>query len=201
MNDFITKKCFEKYYLRFFLRFIIGELKPSYIFKTIGFPDNGYFSAADFGCGSGYYSMKLVELNNCRVLYSLDKDDIRLDYIIKTSSKKKLSHKIEIIETDLSVETRLKSNSVNFGFCSFLLSELNAEGKKNFIKLCSESLTKGAVLYISDYTDCQNIKNLGIEHAFSKNDFAGLISFFPELQIYKSIINKYSQSYFLKKND
>ena len=119
--------------------------------------------------------------------------------MLKKSAKKKISHKIEIIDADLSIETRLKQESVNFGICSFLLNEFDYENKKKFLSLCSKSLVSGAKLYISDYIDCPIVKKLGIKNPLTKEKFIELFSNFSEFEIYNTVTNKYSQSYFIKK--
>jgi ubiquinone/menaquinone biosynthesis C-methylase UbiE len=125
---------------------IIDLLPPYKILSDFGLKSN--IDAADVGAKTGYFSLPMAELIGTRnFLYSIDRD---LD-MIEIIDKKISQNSIKNIRTVVSSNNDLKidTNSVEFVFAAFILSEVNYDS--NYIKELKRILKDGGVLAILDW--------------------------------------------------
>jgi SAM-dependent methyltransferase len=198
------KKLYNFFFINYFLRKnvlkILGEINPKHFYKNFNIDSDKIFSYADFGCGSGFWSNYLVKNNNCRIMYCIDKSEQKLNYTYDKSNKYKTSHKIELIENNISENINMKPDSVNIGLLNFVLCE-NPKSEhikilKNIINLLNPEYN---ILIISDFIKSKLTEHLELENCLTLNDMEIIIDSLDNIEVIEHYNKGYIQTYIIKK--
>jgi len=199
MNKLLNNFVFRKRYLRIILRSIFGEPDFASIISGLEINLNTAFAAADYGAGVGFLTLNLAAIPKCRIVYSLDCDEISLDSIAVKAKQMETLHKIEFIETDLAKNLKMKNDSVDYAFCSYLLSYNDASSALKILNGIAAVMNIGAGLYISEFISSSALSKFEVPFALPQKKMIELIENTGKFSIQKNILKKYTQTFFLKK--
>ncbi|HON56166.1 MAG TPA: class I SAM-dependent methyltransferase [bacterium] len=201
MKSFIDNYCFKKNYLRIILKIVFGELPYQVILNELDIdaPKN-YYSIADFGSGTGYYTLKFLSEKFCRIAYALDINGDYLDELVISAQNNDTSHKLEIIETDLIERTKLKNESIDIALCCFLFSEIADKNKKDVLQNILQSVAVNGKCFITDFINCKTIRKFGITYPLEITEFKKNLAIIKNIVILREIVSKYTYSFVIQKN-
>ena len=123
---------------------------------------------ADFGCGTGIYSLALARENPLRKIFAIDVKKDMLERLEKIIDSKNLSH-LHVIWGDIDEVkgSRLRDNSIDFVILANTLFQL--ENKKTAIIEIFRILKQGGSLLVVDWSD--SFGNIGPkeDHVVNEN--------------------------------
>lgn len=181
------------------MRSVFGEMHFDQIIEWLGIDLTKAFAAADYGAGAGFLTLKLAELKKCRIVYSLDNNEMFIEDTVKIAKKNDILHKIEFIDTDLAKDLKMKNDSVDYAFCNYLLSYNDDNSVFNILNGISKVLNKGGGFYISEFINLSAVRKFEVPHARTIEQMIALIERTNSYNIEKKYLKKFTQAYFIRK--
>lgn len=121
-------------------------LNPEKIISTL--PISGNMSVADFGCGSGGWSIPLAKKVKDGQVYAVDVTEEALSALKSKISSERVAN-IKVVRADLEKSSGLRDEFIDFVVVSNLLFQ--TENKNSIIKEAHRIIKKGGMLLIAEW--------------------------------------------------
>ncbi len=143
-----------------------GFLNPEKVLGEISL--EGKSKIADFGCGSGGWSIPLAKAIKEGQIYAIDILEEPLS-ALKSKAETERAYNIRCIRADLEKDSTLRDNSIDLVLLSNILFQ--AEDRKKMLKEASRVLRENGELLVVDWLEGTNVNPQEVENETEEAGF------------------------------